>query len=196
MFDVATRPQPLQGDAAQVFGLPFDWRLTQPSPAAEYPWWNYASSTGVPEKYVDMLQTYALELEDTLQTAVIISLFTDARAGRDDKLPLNQADRRGWVGDEFMVDDFDGRPDPWGSKLWLVYISKTTADVLEAARFSAQECLAWMVRAGIASRVDVTAQWAGERMDRLALRVAIYRPGQAQPVYDVLWGTTFTRSVQ
>lgn len=196
MFDVATRPQPQTSDAALVFGTPFDWRLTQPATSAPHAWWNYANSTGVPEKYVDMLQAYALELEDTLQTAVIVSLFTDARAGRDDKLPLNQTDRRGWIGDEFMVDDFDSRPDPWGSLLWLVYITKTTTDVLEAARFAAQESLDWMVRTGIASRVTVTAQWAGARMDRLALRVSITRTGQVQPVYDVLWGTTFTRSVQ
>jgi len=191
MFDVATRPQPSRTPSAAL-GLPFDWRLTAPAPAANYPWTDYTGPTGVPQPYVDVLATYALELEDTLSTAVIISLFTDRRAGRDDVLPLNQTNRRGWVGDEFMGDGFDTRTDAWGSMLWLCYVTKLTADVLERARFAAQEALAWMVRDGIASRVDVTAEWVGER---LAVRPTIYQAGQAAPVYDVLWGTSLRRAI-
>ena len=52
--------------------------------------------------------------------------------------------------------------------------------------------LGW-AEAEIASRVDVEASWVGERQDRLALRITIYRPDQVQPVYDVLWGTTIRR---
>lgn len=194
MFDVATRPQPAR-NASAVLGLPFDWRLTAPAPAAAYPWTDYTGPTGVPQVYVDVLATYALELEDTLSTAVIISLFTDRRAGRDDVLPLNQTDRRGWVGDEFMADDFDTRVDPWGSILWLCYYTKTTVDVLERSRFGAQEALAWMVRAEMASRIEVTTQWAGALNDRLAVRPRIFQPGQAEPVYDVLWGTSLRRAI-
>lgn len=195
MFDVATRPQPAR-TAAAVLGLPFDWRLTAPAPAASYPWTDYTGPTGAPQPYVDVLATYALELEDTLTTAVIISLFTDRRADRDAVLPFNQVDRRGWVGDEFMADGFDERVDAWGSMLWLCYHTKTESQILEAARFAAQEALAWLVRAEIASRVEVTTQWAGERQDRLAVRPTIYKPDQASPVYDVLWGTTMRRAVQ
>jgi phage gp46-like protein len=194
MFDVATRPQPARA-ASAVLGLPFDWRLTAPAPASAYPWTDYTSPTGIPQPYVDVLATYALELEDTLSTAVIISLFTDRRAGRDDVLPLNQTDRRGWVGDEFMADDFDTREDAWGSILWLCYFTKTTTDVLERARFGAQESLAWLVAAGIASRIEVTTQWAGALQDRLAVRPTIYKPGQVEPVYDVLWGTSLRRAI-
>lgn len=198
MFDVATRPQPARSvqDASAVLGMPFDWRLTEPAPATSYPWTDYTGPTGVPQAYADVLATYALELEDTFSTAVIISLFTDARAGRDDKLPLNETDRRGWVGDEFMGDGFDTRSDVWGSPLWLCYITKTTTDVLERARFGAQESLAWMIRAGLASRVDVTTLWVGDRLDRLAVRPTIYKPDQVQPVYDVLWGTSLRRAIQ
>ncbi len=187
MFDLATRPQPAR-DAAAVFGVPFDLRLTAPAPASTYPWSDYG--TGLPVPQVDVLETFALQLEDTLQTAVILSLFTDARAGRDDVLPLNQTNRRGWVGDEFMgVDGVDA----WGSLLWLVYIGKATADALETAQFYAHEALAWMVRDGIASRVEATAQWVGPNLDRLAVRPVIYRPDQVAPVYDVLWGTSVRR---
>lgn len=192
MFDVATRPQPAR-TAAAVVGVPFDWRLAPPAPATSYPWTDYTSPTGQPQAYADVLATYALELEDTLATAVTISVFTDRRAGRDDKLPWGQADRRGWVGEEFMVEGFDARVRPWGNLLWLVYISKTVRDVLELARFTTRESLQWLVDDEIASRVDVEASWVGERQDRLALRITIYRPDQVQPVYDVLWGTTIRR---
>lgn len=185
MFDLATRPQ--SASAAAVVGVPFDLRLTVPSAPAAYPWTDYA--TGQPVPRADVLATYALELEDTLQTAVILSLFTDARAGQDDALPFNQTDRRGWVGDEFMGADAD----VWGSRLWLLYSSKSNADVLEMAAFYAREALGWMVRAGIAASASATAMWVGERSDRLAVRPMIYKPGQLAPVYDVLWGTSVRR---
>jgi phage gp46-like protein len=193
MLDLATRPQPARTAAAAVFGVPFDLRLAEPLAPANYPWSDYGSPSGAPTQHVDVLATYALELEDTIQTAVILSLFTDRRAGADDKLPLNQTHRRGWVGEEFAADDFDARNDAWGSLLWLCYIGKATGDVLERARFAAWEALSWMVRNGLATRITVTAEWVGERKDRLAIRPAIYQGEQARPVYDVLWGTSITK---
>lgn len=135
-------------------------------------------------------QGVALALEDTLQTAIVISLFTDARAGQDDHLPRGQTDKRGWCGEEFVAPDAA----PWGSKLWLLP-AKAMPDVLERARFAAQEALAWLVPAGLAQRVSVDAQWHGSSAanQRLALRIAIYRGGQIKPVYDVLWGTSIAR---
>lgn len=173
MFDLATVPQPNRVNAAVLVGVPFDWRLTAPVLAGD----------------AEVLDTYALQLEDTLNTAVILSLFTDRRAGRDDQLPHNVTDRRGWVGDEFMGSGFDARGDEWGSGLWLL-TGKATADVLEHARFAVREALAWLVRDGIASRIDVAAEWVGERGDRLAVRPTIYKADQVRPVYDVLWGTS------
>lgn len=40
-----------------------------------------------------------LVTDDGLRTAILISLFTDARANDDDPLPEPGADRRGWWGD-------------------------------------------------------------------------------------------------
>jgi phage gp46-like protein len=192
MFDLATRPQPAPY-AAAALAVPFDWRLVQPLPAAELPYTDYLDPAAGPTQHTELLATYALELEDTLQTAVILSLFTDRRAGRDDVLPLNQTDRRGWVGDEFMGGGFDAGTDAWGSGLWLLYSGKVIGDVLPLAQLYARESLAWMLRAGIVDRIDVDALWAGERADRLAVRPKLYKPSQVQPVYDVLWGTSIRR---
>ena len=194
MFDMATRPQPASLNAGAVFGVPFDWRLTAPLPASSYPWADFASPSGEPQRYADQLATYAVELEDTLQTAIILSIFTDKRAGIDDQLPLNETNRRGWVGNDFMPPAPGAARDDWGTLLWLCYIGKVTGDVLAFAEFTCREGLQWLVRDGIASRVSVTAQWVGERADRLAVRPQIYQPSQASPVYDVLWGTSLRRT--
>lgn len=191
MFDVATRPQPAP-TASAVIGVPFDWRLTAPGAAESFPFTDYTSGARVALE-AQALQVFALELEDTLATAVILSLFSDRRAGPDDELPLHQQNRRGWVGDEFMAEDFDPRVDSLGSLLWLCYVTKTVTDVRERARFAVQEALAWMLRDGIASRIDVTTEWAGPRLDRLAVRPTIYKPGQVAPVYDVLWATSLRK---
>lgn len=190
MFDVATRPQPPSSQATTALGVPFDWRLAPPVAPSALPWTDFAAPSGTPTVYADVLATYALALDDTLQTAIIISLFTDARAGRDDVLPLGVTDRRGWVGDEFMAGSFDNQPDAWGSLLWLLYFGKVTADVLPRAQYAAKQSLRWMLRKGVVSQVDVEALWVG---DRLAVRPTIYKPEQATPVYDVLWGTSLSR---
>ena len=190
MIDIATRITPSTLGTPAVLSVPFDWRLVRPSAPRPYPYTDLVHISGAPQPGIDMLATYALELEDTLQTAIIISLFTDRRAGPDDRLPLREQDRRGWVGDEFTGAGFNQGTDTWGSALWLVYTGKASGDVLEQARFAAQESLDWLVRDEIASRVTVTAQWAG---DRLAVRPTIYQPEQSRPVYDVLWGTSINR---
>lgn len=196
MFDMATRPQANTASAAAVFGVPFDWRLLRPEAVADYPYTDFCEASTGPVVGVEALATFALALEDTLQTAIILSLFTDGRAGRDDKLPLNETDRRGWVGEEFLSGGVDATTDPWGSRLWLCYSGKVSGSVLEAARFAAQQALEWLVRDGVAERVLVTAEWVGVGQDRLAVRPAIYKPGQVRPVYDVLWGTSIKRLAQ
>lgn len=189
MFDLATVPQPLTG--ANQVGVPLDWRLARPTLPVDYPYTDLVTRSGVAEPGVETLATYSMQLEDTLATAIVLSLFTDARAGRDDWLPRG-SDRRGWVGDEFVA----AEGDQWGSRLWLLLVSKVQGSVLEAAKVAAIDALQWLVRDGIAQRVDATALWVGERLDRLAVRPQVWQPGEASPVYDVLWGTTLRRGAQ
>jgi len=191
MFDLATRPQPSTTSAAAVFGVPFDLRLALPTEARSFPYTDYLSATGAPQSGVDQLAAYSVALEDTLNTAIILSLFTDRRAGADDTLPLNQTERRGWVGDEFM--GTTDKTDQWGSMLWLCMTGKVDELTLERARFAAQEALAWLIRDGIASQITVSTEWVN---DRLAVRPTIYKTDQVAPVYDVLWGTSIRRGAQ
>lgn len=127
-----------------------------------------------------------LEGDDTLYTAVLISLFTDARAGSGDELPPellprdgSAQDLRGWWGDALQADDADGgrSPGSLGSKLWLLRREKQMPQVAARARRYAREALAWLVREGMASAVDVQASMAVP--GRLDLAVAVTRPSPA-----------------
>ena len=55
-----------------------------------------------------------LKIDEGLETAVLISLYTDARVS-DEELPAEEAQKRGWWGDIYP----DIPNDQIGSKLWL-----------------------------------------------------------------------------
>lgn len=117
-----------------------------------------------------------LESESGLETAVIISLFTDRRARDDDELPdPNNLDKRGWWGD--LVSEVEG--DQIGSRLWLLSRAKTTENVLVKAKEYAEESLRWLIEDGIAKKVEVEAERQNPGgNDRLALLVKIYQTSE------------------
>lgn len=170
--------------------LPFDWQLGLAAAASSFSYLSFDNPCIVAAPMAVVLKEYVLECDDTLHTAVILSLFIDRRAGRDVRLPHNQTDRRGWCGDEFVSPS-----DAWGSDLWQCYVTKSTVDIEERARFAAWESLQWMVRTNMAQKIIVETSWTGESNDRLAIRPQIWRSTtNGRPDYDVLWGTTLRRS--
>jgi phage gp46-like protein len=118
-----------------------------------------------------------------LMTAVIISLWTDARALDDDALPPGQSDRRGWWGDSFPV----AERDRFGSRLWLLRASKQLQESLNLARTYAEEALAWLVDDGVARKVEVET-WI-VRFEVMGLLARIHKPdGTVVPLkFEVLW---------
>ncbi|MCR1769589.1 phage GP46 family protein [Burkholderia glumae] len=194
MIDILTNST----TSAAALTLPFDWSVVRTGRAGESAWHDYSNPCVAAGHHVQALEIRALKLDDSLCTAVILSLFCDRRADADVILPHNQTDRRGWCGDEFATPATDAprdESDTWGSHLWLCYVSKSSVDMLERARFAAWESLQWMVRTDVASRVDVIATWTGTGDECLALRPRIYQGESDRPVYDVLWGTTLRRAV-
>lgn len=144
--------------------------------------------------FIDMEQgaDYALEgllLQDdsSLQTAVILSLFTDARASDDDVLPPGTVDKRGSWMDSFP--DVEG--DKLGSRLWLLDRAKLTQDTVDKARFYCEEALAWLVTDGIAKAVTVATEitrW--HPLGIIAATIDIIRPDGNIDRYKFasLWG--------
>jgi len=116
-----------------------------------------------------------LESDRGLETAVIISLFTDRRANEDDVLPdSNNLDRRGWWGD--LTSDFEN--DQIGSRLWLLEREKTVPNVVIRAKQYAEEALRWLIDDGVAMKVEVETERQGvSGNDILAISGRIFKPG-------------------
>lgn len=138
--------------------------------------------------YIDLLEGADLSLDplglvgdDGLTTAVILSLFSDARADADDPLPDHETDPRGWWGDvEPLIGGY-----ALGSKLWLLAREKQTAETLTRARSYAETALAWMIGDGVAAMVQVVA--TAPRRGVLWLAVTIDRPGADMRRWELTW---------
>ena len=105
-----------------------------------------------------------------VETAVLISLFTDRLALADDEIPdapqVGIADRRGWWGDQdsnYLI----------GSRLWLLDRVKGPLNVAQRAEDYAREALQWMLDDGVVAKFDVHATWVPQ--SRLDLVVVAYR---------------------
>lgn len=118
-----------------------------------------------------------------LDTAVLLSLFTDRRLEDNDTPPDGSDDRRGWWGDQFSAVDGD----KIGSRLWLLSRAKQTQDTLDRAEEYAKEALQWLLDDSVSSRIDVQASWIAR--GTMELDVQIYRPtGQTfQKRYNYNW---------
>ncbi len=119
-----------------------------------------------------------------LQTAVIISLFSDRRAEDDDKLPDQTASRRGWWGDAL---DESGEGRRIGSRLWLLGREKQLPEIVAKAKEYAAESLKWLVDDGVASDVQVDAKIVAQGV--LGLSIQIFRPktDPAKFAYSFAW---------
>ncbi|MCB2190357.1 MAG: phage GP46 family protein [Deltaproteobacteria bacterium] len=118
-----------------------------------------------------MVSGGALVEEVGLQTAVLISLFTDRRALDDDVLPAGTTGKRGWWGDLTLPTEGD----QYGSRLWQLSREKQTAAVLRRAEEYASEALAWLVTDGVASQVTVTAEVVRRGVLGLGVEITLVR---------------------
>lgn len=122
--------------------------------------------------------------DDSLTTAVIISLFTDRRAQDSDALPGADGDRRGWWGDSY-------RDRPIGSRLWLLSREKTLQSVLDRAAAYALEALQWLKEAGRVSKIAVyTSRKQQNGQQFLLLEVELMLPDGA--VHPFTFKATFS----
>lgn len=124
-----------------------------------------------------------LEEDDGLETAVIISLFTDRRAPVDAQLPDDSADRRGWWGDAYG----DDPTDETGSLIWLLSRSKQTASVVQQVTDYSKAALAWMVSDGVVEKVEVFAEITA--IEVLGWSVTIFRRNKPATRYrfEAFW---------
>lgn len=124
-----------------------------------------------------------LAMDRTLETAVIISLFTDRRARADELTPPTQDAPRGWWGD--LLSDIPG--DEIGSWLWLLYREKATDETLGRAREYALEALQWLVEDGVARSVNVKTGYRDRLAGVMDIDVAIDKREGSLERYNLLW---------
>ena len=122
-----------------------------------------------------------LERDDGLETAVLISLFTDSRLS-EAELPDGAISKRGWWGDSFL----ENEGDKIGSRLWA-FLDRSKLDSATAAALQvrAKQSLEWMIEDGVAETVTVESTRDSEG---ITLMVKIKRPNEKAPsVYSVFW---------
>lgn len=122
-----------------------------------------------------------LALDDGLESAVIVSLFTEKRV-RPEELPFPETDRSGWWGD--MFSDIEG--DEIGSKLWLLRREKQTQETALRYQDYAREALQWLIEDGLAETVTTLATFPA--MGQVDLLVTIQKPqGKVSFKYKITW---------
>lgn len=111
-----------------------------------------------------------------LETAIIISLFSDARS---DEPFINKNSRGYWA------DILPGETGKTGSLWWLLQRSTITNNSINRARDWAIEALQWLLADGIAKSVDVQIMRVG--IDSWSATVKIVRPSGDSKTFSYLW---------
>lgn len=120
---------------------------------------------------------------DGLETAIRLSLFTDARAREGDDLPEGTGafgeDLRGYWADPFLSSG------AMGSRLWTLKRSALTSETRQRARDFVLEALAWLKSLGIASEIRVETEVADAGV--LKIGIEIQRESETPARFAYLW---------
>lgn len=101
--------------------------------------------------------------EASLQTAVLMSLFSWRRAHPDDILYDER--RYGWWGDTDTV--------KIGSRLWLLHREKVLPSLVQRVDEYCKEALQWMIDDFVCQRIDIASRISG--LDQIKTEITIYR---------------------
>ena len=99
-----------------------------------------------------MFENSDLMRDDGLETAAIISLYTDGRASTEDQID-NKEDLRGWWGDLIDQNNF-----LIGSKLWVLNRAKTTTENMSLTKQYILSSLEWMKKDGVCAKISVDVE--------------------------------------
>ncbi|MDO4560823.1 MAG: phage GP46 family protein [bacterium] len=117
-----------------------------------------------------------------LETAVIVSLFTDRRAGGEE-LPPGETALRGWWGDSIAALP----EDKTGSKLWLLFREKDVSSVASRAKEYAEAALRWMLDDKIVKTLSVSAEMRQDGALRLSIDMQRPDGRSTQHRYNLNW---------
>lgn len=123
-----------------------------------------------------VLRDLDIAAHDGLETAILMSLLTDARAQDDDQI-IND-DRRGWWGDYLENQSI-------GSRLWLLRRAKITDKTVQKVQEYVFEALKWLLDDGGARKVETNAARVG--YDRIDIEIKVFAPNGAVHKFDHIW---------
>ena len=131
--------------------------------------------------YADLkIENGQLVSDNGLETAVLISLFTDQYIPRED-LPAETEDPRGWWGDALLQEG-----DRIGSKLWIVLDrGKINTASKNLIKDFTETALQWLIDDGIAQSVEVRTLLV--QNERIEIYVSITKPNGQNVPFQFLW---------
>lgn len=118
-----------------------------------------------------------LAVSSGLEEAVLVSLYSDARATEDEAGARGLSDPRGWWGED--------SGDRFGSKLWQLSQGKLTTATLRVIEDHVRESLGWMRAEGIVDQVDARATINSRNRSMVEIDVVLRR-GTAR-LWSELW---------
>lgn len=130
-----------------------------------------------------------IEMDDGLESAIIVSLFTDKRVTIEE-LPFPEVDRAGWWGD--LLAEIE--TDKIGSKLWLLAREKKTEQTRTRIIEYIKEALDWLITDGIAQTIDVNATYPTAERESVEVAISIQKPvGKVVFKYSLNWNAEAAR---
>ena len=110
------------------------------------------------------MKTYFLEEDDlenfplyeSMETSLLISLFTDARIS-DIELHKSEKQNRGYFGDAIFGETT-------GSKLWTLSREKMSSMTLQKAKQYSLDALHWLILENIARKIDVNSYFKNNQL--------------------------------
>lgn len=114
-----------------------------------------------------------LAQDDSLETAVLISLFSDSRATEDDQVPNAGTDLRGYWGDQYLSSE---PGDSTGSLIWTLQGGPIDVAQEKLPGFC-RRALQWMITDGYITAVDITI--GRPDYSQLSIHLTLTRPSGA-----------------
>ena len=121
-----------------------------------------------------------LKADNGLETACLISLFSDKRVARED-IPSGEINPRGWFADEIA----EPLEDKLGSILWLYDRGKLTNDAALKIEDGTRDALQWLLDDGIAKKLEILATVI--ESEKVTVAIKIYKPDGDSIPFKFIW---------
>jgi len=129
-----------------------------------------------------------IDTVDGLETCIIVSLFTDARAGSGN-VP-NVLRRRGWCGNILTIsENYE-----LGSLLWLLEQARLNQLTLNMAEDKSRKALEHLITDGIADTITTSAEKVDEKSAKLT--IILFKQSNEIARFATLWVSTKSMRLQ